>query len=512
MLTAIATERGDDDVVAYLKTDEGRARLRTIAHLAGGQPRMWAALASALTVAGLDELIQLLLTRFDDLTPYYQEQLGRLSGQQRLVVAQLAEVDRPINVTELAQRLDIDQRSLGKTLSDLVDRGWAAPTASPMTALLDLRRTYYELAEPLARLSFQIKESRGKPLRLVVEFLKSWFDPTDLGASGAEGVAAEYLMLASAGHDHDPVVAVTRRLHRLPITRAPALALLGEVDESLDRLKIRDPEQFLRLPMPVRAALEEQLEARGSLAVRIDIHRAAHIEVGHTHHPAMDPWIARTEAWIGASDGLERTHAQLMLADWLGRAWRFDEATEVLAAATVELEDDDTTLNTRLSLALSHRGAGQFDKATPLLEETLTASERILGTDHPNTLIARNNLASVYRDSGQFDKATPLLEETLTASERILGTDHPNTLIARNNLASVYRAAGNLTRQRHFSKRPSPRLSASSEQTTPTRSWPAITSPSSTWTAGNPTRQRHSSKRPSPRLSASSEQTTPTRS
>ena len=152
-------------------------------HLAGGQPRMWATLASALTVGGLDELVDLLLTRFDDLTPYYQEQLGRLSGQQRLVVAELAEIDRPINVRELAERLEIDQRSLAKTISDLVDRGWAAPTTSPVTALLDRRRTYYELAEPLARLSFQIKESRGEPLRLVVEFVKHWFDPADLGSA-----------------------------------------------------------------------------------------------------------------------------------------------------------------------------------------------------------------------------------------------------------------------------------------------------------------------------------------
>ena len=99
-------------------------------------------------------------------------------------MAELAEVDRPINVSELAERLEIDQRSLGKTMSELVDRGWAAPTTSPVTALLDKRRTYYELAEPLARLSFQIKESRGEPLRLIVEFLKHWFDPTDVAASG----------------------------------------------------------------------------------------------------------------------------------------------------------------------------------------------------------------------------------------------------------------------------------------------------------------------------------------
>ena len=283
---------------------------------------MWATLASALTVGGLQELVDLLLSRFDDLTPYYQEQLGRLSGQQRLVVAELAEVDRPINVSDLAERLEIDQRSLGKTMSELVERGWAAPTTSPVTKLLDQRRTYYELAEPLARLSFQIKESRGEPLRLIVEFLKHWFDPTDLAASAGEGRAAEYVLLATRGHDGDPVVAVTRRLHRLPATRARAVDLLGEIDDALAALMAGDPEPFLRLPTPVRVALEEQVEGRSLFAVRIEIHHSAQDEFGHTRHPAMRPWIARAENLIAASPDVETPSAQLVLAGWLGRAWR----------------------------------------------------------------------------------------------------------------------------------------------------------------------------------------------
>ncbi|HTZ85520.1 MAG TPA: tetratricopeptide repeat protein [Solirubrobacteraceae bacterium] len=445
MLTTIAEERGDDDVVAYLATDEGRARLRTITHLAGGQPRIWATLASALTVAGLDELINLLLTRFDDLTPYYQEQLSRLSGQQRLVVAQLAELDHPINVVELADRLGVDQRSLGKTMSELVDRGWASPTTSPVTELLDRRRTYYELAEPLARLSFQIKESRGKPLALIVEFLKSWFDPADLGESEVGEVTAEYLLLASAGHDHDPIIAVTRRLHRLPVTRAPELALLDEIDEALGRLREKDPEPFLQLPTPVRVALEEQLETPGPIFVRVEIHEAALGEVGHTRHSAMESWITRTVAWMEASDGRERTTAQLMLAEWLGRAWRFDEAEEVLSAAAFSFqEDDDAVLGVRDSLAHSYREAGRLDRAIPLYEETLAICERVLEADDPNRLVSRNNLANAYREAGRAEDAIPLLEETLAAWERILDADDPNALVSRNNLASAYQDAGHL--------------------------------------------------------------------
>ena len=314
----------DDQLMDYLQSDEGRARLRTIAHLAGGQPRMWAALASALSVKGLDELVDLLLTRFDDLTPYYQEQLGRLSGQQRLVVAELAEVDRPVNVGELAQRLEIDQRSLSKTMVELVDRGWAAPTTSPVTALLDKRRTYYELAEPLARLSFQIKESRGEPLRVVVEFLKHWFDPSDLAESANTADTPEYLLLATEGHDQDAVVAVTRRLHRLPATRAPAVALLGEIDDALAALIAGDPEPFLRLPVPVRAASEQRMAEGNAVSVRLQIHDAAHDEFGFVRHPGIEPWVVRANDLVASLRRSYEGHSTVALGRlaWTGVALR----------------------------------------------------------------------------------------------------------------------------------------------------------------------------------------------
>ena len=443
MLTAIAQERDDEDLVEYLKSDEGRARLRTIEHLAGGQPRMWAALAGALTVDGLRDLVDLLLTRFDDLTPYYQEQLGRLSGHQRLVVAELAEVDRPINVRELAERLEIDQRSLAKTMSELVDRGWAAPTTSPVTALLDKRRTYYELAEPLARLSFQIKESRGEPLRLVVDFLKHWFDPAQLASSQGGGDVTEYLLLATIGQDGDPVVAVTRRLHGLPATRARAVELLGEIDDALAALAAGDPEPFIRLPTPVRTGLEEQLRAGDSLAVRHEIHGAAQAEFGHTRHPAMGPWIARAEQLVGAAAGADAPAAQFRLADWLGRAWRFDDASEVIAAAEVQLGAEHLdALRARAGLAYSLWEAGRPVEAIAIEERVVACRERVLGKEHPETFGARMNLAASYRQAGRTTEAIAILEQVAAACERVLGDEYPDTLRARANLAVSYRQAG----------------------------------------------------------------------
>ncbi len=63
---------------------------------------------------------------------------------------------------------------------------------------------------------------------------------------------------------------------------------------------------------------------------------------------------------------------------------------------------------------------------------------------HPSvTLTSRNNLASLYQAKGDYDKALPLLEQTLAVSERVLGAEHPGTLTSRNNLASLYQAKSN---------------------------------------------------------------------
>jgi DNA-binding MarR family transcriptional regulator len=386
MLTAIAREREDDELVEYLASAEGKARLRTIEHLAGGQPRMWAALASALTVDGLDDLVDLLLTRFDDLTPYYQEQLGRLSGQQRLVVAELAEVDRPITVKELAERLEIDQRSLGKTVSDLVERRWMAETTSPVTAMLDQRRTYYELAEPMARLSFQIKDNRGEPLRVIVDFLKHWFDPVDLTSADAladvvrvgERVGT-YLRAASIEQDDDAVIAAVRRLSGLPESGGRASPVLAEIDGALHALGAASGERFLCLPAAVRSAVEGQLEDRSFRAVQVDVHHAALSEVGDGFLPvSMVSWVERAlrlAAQDGDGDGDGDLPRQVILLRWLAKAGRLDEAREMLRSLPVPAGPSEALDICIAKIEVANRGTdvGEVGMAARLYGDVLEA-------------------------------------------------------------------------------------------------------------------------------------------
>ncbi len=438
MLTRIAEEKGDEDLVAYLASDEGKARLQTAAHLAGGQPRIWAALAAALTVSGLDELVELLLVRFDDLTPYYQEQLARLAPQQRLVVAELAEADRPINVKDLAERLDIDQRSLGKTMVELVERGWVRPTTSPYADLLDRRKTFYELAEPMARLAFQIKESRGKPIRLIIDFLKFWFDPERVHKA-AKTERGSYWIEVNSELRRDPTTSVARMLGGLPDTDAPSLELLAQVDDALAHLEARNAEPLFRLPHLVRTALEGHIAGLSVFDARLTIHERAGEECGRTPNVLIEEWTGRAQALVEGRDGEDLASGWLMLADWLGRAWQFEPATTLISMAEEQLGSSDLELiDTKLSHAHSRWAAGRTDEAIEI-EEALVDLIRGLRGEHDRlTFSAMSSLAGSYWQAGRTDEALAIDEALAQGYSEMLGPDHRATLGALIDLASSY--------------------------------------------------------------------------
>ncbi|MGK2957906.1 MAG: tetratricopeptide repeat protein [Acidimicrobiales bacterium] len=403
MLERIAQHNGDAELAEHLASGNADARLTAIEHLAGGQPRMWATLASAISIRTLDELVDLLLTRFDDLTPYYQEQLARLSPHQRRIVARLAEIDHPVSVKELANDLGIEERSLGRTILDLKERGWTRVFESPLTAMLDQRLTYYELGEPLARIAFQLKSAQGKPVRLIIDFLKTWFELDQLKQTDSDNeLTMAYASEALSEAQGDRTLCLVQRLSRLPANRRPVVEDLGVVDDALRDLAEQNPTTLLRLPSPVRAAVEHQLALKGGFdpdkiaAIRRLIHIDAIHEFGHVPHPDMERWIER------AADLARRDSRDLFyLVTWLGRTWHFEAALTALA---------------------------QY--------------ERILGPDHPDTITARGNLGICYRMAGRTEEAITIQERVLADSERILGPDHPDTITVRGNLGVSYRMAG----------------------------------------------------------------------
>ena len=434
MLRALAKESGNEDLVNALEGDGARARIHTIAHLAGGQPRLWALLGSALTVDELNDLTNLLLNRFDDLTPFFQEQLARLSPQQRLVVAELAAADRPLAVKELAGRIGANQRSAAKTVSDLTDRGWLEPVSTIFANLLDRRRTYYELAEPLARLAFQIKESRGEPLPLIIDFLVSWFDADQLRSSNG----GDYGQAALARMERDEVVDLARRLTSLPNSHIHSLDLLGRVEDALASVSDGDAEPVMSLPSALRQAIEYRADSPHDLIpIRLLLLYLALEDVGDIpRHEFSDKWLARARR-LDAEVGLPTS--RLMLVCWLSASWLFDESEEALSTITLEAERMEGTD----ALASAYHSAGIFARAIALFEHNLTDRQRILGPDHPQTLATRGGLAGALLDVGRTEQAIEMLRSLLEDYIRTMGPNHPHTLATRGRLAYALLETGN---------------------------------------------------------------------
>ena len=470
MLTALAREAGNAELAERLSSSGALARIHTIAHLAGGQPRLWALLGSALTVEELRDLAALLLSRFDDLTPYYQEQLARLSPLQRLIVAELAAADRPLPVKDIAERVGSDQRSVAKAVGDLAERGWLKPVSTIFTELLDRRRTYYDLAEPLARLAFQIKESRGEPLPLVVDFLVNWFDADQLRSSDG----SDYGRVALMRMEQDEVGGLARRLTSLPESRIPSLDLLGQVEDALAAFSTGDAEPVMALRSTLRQAIELRAHDEGGIvSVRLELLEDALREVGDV--PRGDT----NSAWVGRAERLDAEtqspQSRLMLVRWLAASWRFDEAEAALGT----ISSEQAALEGANAVAQAYESAGRLDEAIPLYEKALADSVRVLGDDIPTSsndpvaadvtdlreLCCRSDTdkASVGRthDAGSESalrlKATDVhfevnslrtslskLDEVLANSISRLGPDLLGVLASLNNLAGALREAGRL--------------------------------------------------------------------
>jgi regulator of sirC expression with transglutaminase-like and TPR domain len=154
--------------VAFLGSNEGRYRVRALRHLAGGNHRLYILLSEFLTRDSLDDLVSAFEQLAEELTPYFQERIRSLSPQQARIVQSLCNADGALTVKALAETTFIPERSCSKQLGELKQKCYVKTERRG-------KESYYEMAEPLMRLCLEVKNQRGRPLRLIAMFLRAWF-------------------------------------------------------------------------------------------------------------------------------------------------------------------------------------------------------------------------------------------------------------------------------------------------------------------------------------------------
>ncbi|MEL6107314.1 MAG: tetratricopeptide repeat protein, partial [Planctomycetota bacterium] len=204
LIARISIEQSKPSLANYLQSHEGRFRIRALHYLAGGNHRMYVLLAEFLTKDSLQDLVAAFESLAHDMTPYFQERVWSLPDQQKQLVQCLCDAGGALTVKEIAGETFIEERTCSKQLGNLKAKGYVRSEKRG-------KESYYDMAEPLMRLCLEIKNQRGRPLRLVARFLRAWFPTTTLerGSSGKEdGRVGEYCAVAlKSGNTFESAIA-----------------------------------------------------------------------------------------------------------------------------------------------------------------------------------------------------------------------------------------------------------------------------------------------------------------
>ncbi len=408
MMAKIARHQENEELASLIQTPRGRFRVRAVHHLAGGNPRVYVIFSQLVTCESLDELVEPVLRTLDDLTPYYQDRMRHLSPQQRKIVDYLCQRRHAVSVGEIAQDNRVTNQTASSQLKKLRDMGYVRADQAG-------RESYYELREPLMRISREVKKLRGEPTRLLVEFLRAWYSRAELNSwarSLHPDAASQRKFLEQAIHlsDHeseDPRVAACYSDLHMHVERCEYATAL-QVTEELTA--IRDDAHDWERRGFCLAALDRHREALMSFdrALEIDPYdpsvwrnRGCILHALGRHEDALgafkraieiDPnhvaaWVSQAyvlEALDRGEESLQSYHRALTLDPknlraWYGKAFcllGMERCHDVLAACDSGLAVDRNDAGMWDLRALAMYGLGRLEESLDSLQEALAIEPR----------------------------------------------------------------------------------------------------------------------------------------
>lgn len=173
-----------EDCAILWQTVSGQARapqtIQALRILTGGSPRLLTIVARFGANLSFRELMADLLDLVDDHTEYFKSHLDALPAQERKVYLALADLWKPANAREIAERARLGTSKCSAQLARLVDRG--AVEVSGGSA----RRKLYYLTERLYNIYYLMRRARG-PAPLIdalIRFMEAYYSADELRVFG----------------------------------------------------------------------------------------------------------------------------------------------------------------------------------------------------------------------------------------------------------------------------------------------------------------------------------------
>lgn len=345
LLTRIAeleersSSNGELSLAAKIQSVEGQAKVEAIYHLAGGNHRVYIILSQFIKSQNFDDIVKPFLEMIDNLTPYYQSQIGGLSPQQRKIIQFICDCRYAVSVKQIARNCFMTPQSVSAQLMELKDREFVKfiPVG---------RENRYEVKEPLMRFCMEAKKARGAPIKLLVDFIQTWFSSREINglfeiAKSPTSITRQYLNQAlrkPKSHGHNRVKS-TKDLRALE-DKTTELVRRRELDGALELLKEiaskrGSSEDHDKLGF-ILAAKKRTLEALSNFEKALD----------------LDP--------LNKDALLHKQLAFIVLG-------RFQECIEG-AKELIERDKNDSTAWDLLGVALD--GAGRFEEALHAFEKS----------------------------------------------------------------------------------------------------------------------------------------------
>jgi tetratricopeptide (TPR) repeat protein len=347
LLRLVAERDGDSELAAFLESPHAKSRLKVVEALAGGHPRVWMLLAGCLSIEAIDELVPLFLRSLDDLTPYYQERLRSLAKGHLSIVMTLcgSGLMGALSVTDIAKLSKVSEKSAPQLLDQLAEKGFVRfVRADGVPGVGDGRVRYYELREPLLRLSVQMKRTKGQLLGLVVQFLRTWHGVELLSATRipVEGTLARSYVEAA-------------------VRESDFLSSTELYDGTPDQL--RERAEGMRLLLGTSEGSADLIEA--------------HADFNDGSYEAAIERFESAISTLPSTDLRPLLRAQLILSLAYLHVGRYDEAVVFLLAILSQIErvlpDDSATHKIRNNLASALNHLGRHLEAAEVIEPAATA-------------------------------------------------------------------------------------------------------------------------------------------
>ena len=164
-----------EDCATLWQTVSGQAQapqtIQALRILTGGSPRLLTIVARFGANLSFRELMADLLDLVDDHTEYFKSHLDALPAQERKVYLALANLWKPANTREIAERARLGTSQCSAQLARLVDRGAVEVTGG------SARRKLYYLTERLYNIYYLMRRARGSAplIDALIRFMEAYY-------------------------------------------------------------------------------------------------------------------------------------------------------------------------------------------------------------------------------------------------------------------------------------------------------------------------------------------------